>query len=47
MMPSASTMQQGVETNGKGLGNSGGNISSNPASTGPAKPVGRGGKALA
>jgi hypothetical protein len=40
-------MQQGVETSGKGFVNSGGNISSNAASTGPAKPLGRRGKELA
>jgi hypothetical protein len=44
MMPSASTMQQGLETNGKGLEKSGGNLSSKSVSTDPAKPVGRGGK---
>jgi hypothetical protein len=45
MIPSASTIDDAVDTNGKGLENRGGNIVSNWSSTGPFKPVGRGGKA--
>jgi len=47
MMPSESTRHDGLETNGKGFENSGGNISSNFSSTGLQSILARGARALA